>query len=113
MALFSGQRIFNSRSFLPRNVSAINFDQYSDGLIPTAHFHQPTRTFDRRHNHQTEQNRRYDASEKHPTPARGYVPRFIAHALNEHIDEYSGENSNHNSKLIKSHTAAANSRGSN
>ena len=43
----------------------------------------------------------------------GDVPRFIAHALNQHVDEDGGENSDHDAKLVESHAAAAHSRGSN
>src|SRR5258708_33549299 len=83
-----------------------------DGLIPPAHFHQPSGAFVRRQNHQSKQNRRYNAGEKHPAPTSGYIPRFIAHALNEHVDEDGSENSNHNAELVEGHTAAANLRGS-
>src|SRR6266702_477007 len=46
------------------------------------------------------------------SPACRYVPRFIAHALNQHVDEDGGENSNDDPQLVKGHAAAANARGS-
>jgi len=113
MTFFNGQRVLNLGSFAPGNVSAVDLGKDFDGLIPPAHFHQPPGTFDRRQNHQSEQNRWYDTGEKHPAPACGDIPGFIAHALNEHVNEDSCENADHDAKLVKSHAAAANPGGSN
>ncbi len=61
---------------------------------------------------QTEQNCRHNTGEKHPAPARGCIPRFVAHALNEHVDEDGGKYSDYDPELVESYAAAANPRGS-
>src|SRR2546422_5385474 len=95
------------------NLRFVDLREDADCLIATAHLHQPTRAFDSGVNHAAEQKRRYDAGEKHPSPASRGVPRLIAHTLDKHVRENCGENSDNDAQLVESYAAAANSRGSN
>src|ERR1700746_1426460 len=112
MSFFYGQRFLNFSSFAGGFVGTVDFGEHFDGLRLAAHLHQPARTLDGGQNHQSKQNRREHAGQKHPAPASRYVPRFIAHALNQHVDEDGGENSNDDPQLVKGYAAAAKSRGS-
>ena len=82
-------------------------------MFAPAHLHQPARAFDCGENHHAEEDGRDHAGEKHPAPAGRDVPGFVAHALNQHVDEDSGENSDDDAELIKRYAAAAHARGRN
>jgi len=112
MSVFHDQRILNFSSLAGGIVGTVDFGEHFDGLIPSADLHQQAWTLNRGQNHQSKQSRRHHAGQKHPAPACRYVPRFIAHALNQHVDEDGGENANDDPQLIEGYAAAAKSRGS-
>src|SRR5205823_5856344 len=79
------QRVLDFSSLVLCNLRVVDLREDADCLSATAHLHQPTRAFDSGVNHAAEQKRRYDAGEKHPSPASRGVPGLIAHTLDKHV----------------------------
>src|ERR1700722_9069070 len=107
MSFFGGQRVFDFYRFSPGRFGPVDFGEHCDGFVAATHLHQPARTLDGRKNHHAEEDCRDHTGEKHPAPAGRNIPGFVAHALNQHVDEDRSENSADDAELVERHAPAA------